>query len=60
MAPNSDLENETLFPFRHCESRQKREKVRGNLIEKGFGSLAMTIFYIGIWAFSLDDYAKMG
>jgi hypothetical protein len=33
--PNSDLESETLFAFRHCESRQKWEKVRGNLIEKG-------------------------
>jgi len=32
--PNSDLENETLIPLCHCESRQKREKVRGNLIVK--------------------------
>jgi hypothetical protein len=33
--PGSDLESGTLFASRHCESRQKREKARGNLIEKG-------------------------
>jgi len=32
--PNPDLETETLSPSGHCESRQKRDKVRGNLIEK--------------------------
>jgi len=26
--PNPNLENETLSPFCHCQSRQKREKVR--------------------------------
>jgi hypothetical protein len=30
--PNSDLENKTLPLSSHCESRQKREKVRGNII----------------------------
>jgi len=34
-SPNPDLENKTLFPACLCESRQKREKVRGNLIEQG-------------------------
>jgi hypothetical protein len=33
--PNPDLETETLFPSGHCESGQKRDKVRGNVIEKG-------------------------
>jgi hypothetical protein len=32
--PDSDLEGEFLFSFCHCGSRQKREKVRGNLMEK--------------------------
>ena len=27
-SPNPDLEKETLLPTCHCESRQKREKVR--------------------------------
>jgi hypothetical protein len=47
-SPNSDLENETPFPSHHCEhlkgawqSHRKRRDC--------FGSLAMTIFYIGIW-----------
>jgi len=32
--PNPDLETETPLPGSHCESRKKRDKVRGNLIVK--------------------------
>jgi len=41
-----NLENKTFLQAGHCESRQKREKVRGNLSEvrDWFASLAETVF----------------